>query len=137
MSKTYTYYTGSGKISCNRLLLSDDEANLNLSDGESWILGSYDPEMFWVVDGVPKEIPSRTDEFSTFNPDLWVWEVDLDYYWANLKNDRNRLLAASDWTQVPDAPVDQAAWATYRQQLRDLPANTEDPANPVWPIQPS
>lgn len=33
---------------------------------------------------------------------------------------RNQLLTASDWTQLPDAPVDQEAWAAYRQALRDL-----------------
>jgi hypothetical protein len=53
-----------------------------------------------------------------------------------LRSTRHRLLAASDWTQVPDAPVDQAAWAEYRQALRDLPANTDDPRNVVWPEQP-
>jgi hypothetical protein len=36
--------------------------------------------------------------------------------------ERNQLLAASDWTQVADAPVDQAAWAVYRQELRDITA---------------
>ena len=41
---------------------------------------------------------------------------------------RNDLLAQSDWTQVADAPVDQQAWATYRQALRDFPATwTESP----------
>jgi len=35
---------------------------------------------------------------------------------------RDRLLAQSDWTQLPDAPVDREAWATYRQALRDFPA---------------
>ena len=35
---------------------------------------------------------------------------------------RDRLLKESDWTQVNDAPVDQQAWATYRQTLRDFPA---------------
>jgi hypothetical protein len=35
---------------------------------------------------------------------------------------RDRLLAASDWTQVADAPVDRQAWADYRQALRDFPA---------------
>jgi hypothetical protein len=62
---------------------------------------------------------------------------ELPMVWKRLRKSRDKALAASDWTQVPDAPVDQAAWATYRQALRDLPANTEDPANPVWPIQPS
>ena len=42
--------------------------------------------------------------------------------WEQIKLWRNAQLAMSDWTQVADAPVDKAAWATYRQALRDLPA---------------
>jgi hypothetical protein len=42
--------------------------------------------------------------------------------WEQIKLWRNAKLAASDWTQLDDAPVDKAAWATYRQALRDLPA---------------
>lgn len=57
--------------------------------------------------------------------------------WDILRSERNRLLSVSDWTQVADAPVDAAAWATYRQELRNLPANTTDPMNPVWPIPPT
>ena len=29
------------------------------------------------------------------------------------------------------------AWKTYRKNLRDLPANTADPANPTWPTKPT
>lgn len=54
-----------------------------------------------------------------------------------LRQTRNRLLADSDWTQAPDAPADSAAWAKYRQQLRDLPANTDDVENVKWPTPPS
>jgi len=53
---------------------------------------------------------------------------------------RDQLLQKSDWTQSNDSPLTDAKkteWATYRQALRDLPANTNDPSNPVWPIQPS
>lgn len=60
--------------------------------------------------------------------------TDEEIYAA--RQERNALLAASDWTQVADAPVDQAAWAAYRQALRDLPASTADFANIVWPQQP-
>lgn len=42
--------------------------------------------------------------------------------WEQIKLWRNAQLAATDWTQVADAPVDKNAWATYRQALRDLPA---------------
>jgi hypothetical protein len=50
---------------------------------------------------------------------------------------RNRLLTASDWTQVADAPVDQAAWAAYRQALRDVPSQPGFPATIDWPVAPS
>jgi hypothetical protein len=56
--------------------------------------------------------------------------------WNVIRAERNKLLVESDWTQLPDAPVDAAAWATYRQALRDI--TTE--ANPfaiVWPESPS
>jgi len=56
--------------------------------------------------------------------------------WQQIKLWRNAALAASDWTQVSDAPVDKAAWATYRQALRDLPAQggIEDAAE--FPVSP-
>lgn len=57
--------------------------------------------------------------------------------WIHLRSERNALLASTDWTQVADAPVDSKTWAEYRQALRDLPANTDDPNNPVWPTPPS
>jgi hypothetical protein len=55
---------------------------------------------------------------------------------ANARKRRNKLLTASDWTQVADAPVDKAAWATYRQALRDISAQAGFPATVVWPTQP-
>lgn len=56
--------------------------------------------------------------------------------WPIIRAERNKLLVESDWTQLPDAPVDAAAWATYRQALRDV----TDQANPfaiIWPQGPS
>lgn len=67
--------------------------------------------------------------------DEWV-EASIVLSLDNLRNERNSRLAASDWTQNPDAPVDAKAWAKYRQDLRDLPATIEDPLNPVWPSKP-
>lgn len=49
---------------------------------------------------------------------------------------RNALLTAADWTQVADAPVDQTAWATYRQALRDVTAQEGFPNDVVWPTSP-
>ena len=48
--------------------------------------------------------------------------VPDEYLVERMRRHRDRLLAESDWTQLPDAPVDRNAWATYRQALRDFPA---------------
>lgn len=56
---------------------------------------------------------------------------------------RNKLLLGSDWTQMPDAPLSDAAkaqWADYRQALRDLPQNVGEITSlgeVVWPIPPN
>jgi hypothetical protein len=50
-----------------------------------------------------------------------VENASADQKWEFLRLYRDKLLTESDWTQLPDAPVDKAAWATYRQALRDLP----------------
>ena len=59
----------------------------------------------------------------------------------DLRTKRNTLLAKTDRYALPDWPHEtlakQTEWIEYRQALRDLPDNTEDPANPVWPTVPS
>jgi hypothetical protein len=90
------------------------------------IEGGWDSKAYRVVDGVVTPKPASETE-----------ELEIDRAWSALRNGRGNLLQGSDWTQVPDAPVDSAAWAVYRQQLRDLPANTTDPRNVVWPEPPS
>lgn len=55
---------------------------------------------------------------------------------GQVRAERNAKLAASDWTQVADAPVDKAAWATYRQSLRDISTQTGFPWEVTWPTEP-
>ena len=57
-----------------------------------------------------------------------------------LRETRDLLLNQSDWTRMDDNQLSsdkKAEWAIYRQALRDLPANTADPANPTYPTKPS
>ena len=73
-------------------------------------------------------------------------KLEIEYYnnhiasiqaMENLRTRRNELLTESDWTQSRDILLsNDEEWKTYRQQLRDLPKNT-DPMNPVWPTKPS
>lgn len=59
----------------------------------------------------------------------------LDTKWSEVRIQRNRYLADTDWTQLPDSPTDKSVWATYRQALRDI-TQQDDPFNIVWPVLP-
>ena len=54
----------------------------------------------------------------------------------SVRASRDEKLKDCDWTQVADAPVDKAVWATYRQALRDVTTQTGFPWTIVWPTQP-
>ena len=54
----------------------------------------------------------------------------------SVRDERTQKLKDSDWTQIADAPVDKAAWATYRQALRDIPSQAGFPWDIQWPVEP-
>lgn len=56
---------------------------------------------------------------------------------GQVRAERNGKLTSSDWTQVADAPVDKAAWATYRQALRDISSQAGFPWDIQWPEAPA
>jgi len=60
--------------------------------------------------------------------------------WNDLREERNKRLSQCDWVGIraftTNTPVPEE-WKTYMQALRDLPATTEDPSNPVWPQEPT
>ena len=81
----------------------------------------------------------------------WVYKVAVaemtaeeiqsakDSAMAQIRGQRNTLLAACDWTQIADSTADKTAWATYRTALRDLPSTiTGDPRTFTdWPHDPN
>ena len=102
------------------------------NETEGFLEGYFDAINYKIVDGVPVLRSENEKQSLISQRDVYTLE--------SLRSDRDDLLAASDWTQSPDSPLSdnkKAEWATYRQQLRDLPANTSDPANPSWPENPS
>lgn len=57
-----------------------------------------------------------------------------------IREERNRLLAESDWTQFTDSPLtseQKAEWATYRQALRDITTQASVHDDVVWPTKPA
>ena len=124
----FTFYnTVTGDIAFVSDLQSEDNAKniASASENTAYISGEYKSAEYTVQNGLP--VAKSQSEISALEAEL---------AWAKFRDIRDQLLSACDWTQVPDAPVDQTAWAAYRQQLRDLPANTADPSNPQWPERP-
>ena len=66
-----------------------------------------------------------------------------------LREERNKLISDTDWTQLKDIDLDiirERNWKNYRQALRDLPANSKprldgagnlDMSSVSWPDKPS
>lgn len=80
-------------------------------------------------------VPFTTDEIADYSARIQAQA------WGVLRARRDELLAASDIYVVADrwhgySDEQKAAWANYRQALRDLPSLTADPLNPAWPSQP-
>lgn len=81
---------------------------------------------------IQAEIPPTSEELSTE-------EYCKNNGFKELRLERNRRLRDSDFSQLSDSPLtteDKTAWKTYRQALRDLPQNIEDPLTVAWPVAP-
>ena len=124
--KVTVYDRRSGAITRCVQLFDRADAPLQVREGESWLEGHSDPNYHVVSEG--KIVSKSPDDIEDF---------EVAQAWVSLRVERDARLKSSDWTQVPDAPVDQPAWATYRQELRNLPQNTDDPRQVVWPTPPT
>lgn len=117
------------------LYVTEAEARANAKDGEVYHKGRFCPDTHFIGnDGNFTLIAPRPNAWVTFDQSTKRWAPDA----VALRAERARLLAACDWTQMPDVPLSVAqkqAWAAYRQALRDFP-ETCGPDNPVWPEPP-
>jgi hypothetical protein len=90
-----------------------------LEEGTPVIADNRWTQVWTVRDMTTEEVASRNDTQA-----------------ATVRAQRNNKLTESDWTQVADAPIDKAAWAAYRQVLRDVPSQQGFPWNITWPDAP-
>lgn len=125
--------------------LKADHANVSFPNPINQnILSLYGMEP--VVEYEIPEVDSLTQSFSWGQPELrdgrWhqTWQVQqlsTEVASERVRDRRNQLLVASDWTQVADAPVNREAWAEYRAELRDLPNQAGFPFQVAWPAPPN
>ena len=104
--KEYTIYkTSSGDI-VGGGITNSELAQIIIESDESIIEGNYGIDKYKIIGG--KAVSQTVD------------------FWNAVRSERNALLSASDWTQLPDTALSDSKktqWATYRQALRDVPSN--------------
>lgn len=110
----------------------------------------------WDSHGYNKAVPMDREPFTRYETG-WIKGEDMicrehlvtatpdetarsEHEAATVRIERDRLLAASDWTQLVDSTLDDAAtvlWQSYRQALRDVPQQDGFPATVDWPATPA
>jgi hypothetical protein len=113
---------------------SKPDAIASLRPGAEWVLRGDDLEWLDQTETEPTEAEIQAE----------LARLIAEQPWKILRQRRDQLLTETDWVTLK--AIDDSndglgiqlpqVWMDYRQALRDLPANTVDPANPVWPTKP-
>ena len=107
-----------------------DKIERQLKEGQGYIETDAHDGTHYVKDGELITYPDRPSEDHQFDFSLEQWvdtktdEIRAQEALEALRRQRNIKLAMSDWTQLPDSPLNEQqklAWAEYRQALRDIP----------------
>jgi len=106
---------------------SEADANAHAAAYSGFVVESPGGNLLlWTVDASAKTVTRDTDVEAA---------ADTALAWEQVRGHRNQLLTDSDWRAMSDLTMSDD-WKTYRQALRDLPANTVDPTNITWPEEP-
>ena len=119
----------------NRILRTSDEEFARIPEGKTSVQ---------ITNARAATFEARTEPLFLLNGELVnrrakQWAENPEQIRASIRPERNRLLAASDWTQLDDSPLTEAqktSWATYRQQLRDLTSSIDENGNVTFPTAP-
>lgn len=148
-------------IPSDKFISIDNEGLLNVSQDLSWIpenihavqwydtwgeveYTNNDPNLIINELGIYLQaVVDHANEKNKILNDKYQEELSRDYL-SELRINRNRFLSFTDWTQLPDTNLSETKkqeWINYRQTLRDLPANIQDPkpyaTDPsLWPQPP-
>ena len=119
-----------GQTDATRIHITEE-----LADEGLWIRTHY-----W-KDGAWKTREDADTLYNTWKDESWVF--DSAKFMEELRRLRNTKLYRSDWTQLGDNKLSmskQGEWSTYRQALRDVPANNSSVTGMdkvSWPTEPS
>ena len=89
------------------------------------------------IDGVAIE-STDPDDFEVTWDQLQTAISNLDdQNLIDLRSERNRLIALTDWTQMEDIPqATRDTWKPYRQALRDITSSATSLDDVTWPTKP-
>jgi hypothetical protein len=109
--------------------------------GNFYIEDHVEPDLYYIADGIPVEMPPRPSSYYFFNYETKLWEPDLAIAGEIVKSIRNQKLQESDWTDTVSAQTRLGetlynAWQDYRQQLRDIPLQSGYPLEVIYPEPP-
>ena len=101
-----------------------------LRPNEEWALsGNSYSGLVWISKTQKPTEAELLEAWATLEP-LVLWEP--------IREKRDNLLSQSDWTQLSDVQVgNKSQWAEYRQKLRDITKDFQNPQEVVWPVKPS
>jgi len=127
-----------------------DDGNITLSNVTWYSQKIYTPSEYETLEDKSNLLFNEEADVYTEAPFTIPTQQECEDHWnTTLKNQialdilrrrRNKLLTDVDWVTLKAYSTQKVvpkAWRDYMQALRDLPANTEDPENPVWPVAPS
>lgn len=105
------------------------KALMELAPGEQYVIGNGN--VTWLTNGshpTQEQIDAKVAELASAEP------------LKKLRNERNKILAQSDWRVVRATETGVAMsneWKTYRQALRDITQHYQSLDDVVWPTEPS
>lgn len=132
------FYNTTGEI---LRVIDCDESQLNVqynAINESYITGEYSDEQYYIENNVAVQKPTQPSYYYVFdyNTKQWVDTRTNETQLTFIREERNRRLQATDWTQLADIPqATKELWEPYRQALRDVTLQP-DLFNIVWPTPP-
>lgn len=131
--KYYIAYSENGRI-LKTGICNDSDFN---KQGPNVIEGVADDSTQYVDRGQIVDMPTKPDGEAYFDFDKKQWVLDHQAQKDAVGMMRARLLAETDWTQLPDVPdAIKVKWVNYRQQLRDITTQDGYPFEIMWPDKP-
>lgn len=136
--KAAIYILQTGQIT-KVVTMPEDVCAAQCREGQAWIaVADASDATHYIESGEVVSMPTRPSNNHVFDytTKQWIDPRTNETQWVVVRTQRDKLLADSDWTQMPDVLLsNKTEWASYRQELRDITTQS-DPFHIPWPEVP-